>query len=226
MTGWSQLEQFLQTDPRDVGCERALAVLHVYVELVLAGEQPELQLPGVTAHLSACGPCNEDFEGLLAAARDGRLADAVPPVRIEQHSGPRDSLRHLFEEAEDSPEQLAAYIDDGVVLVALDGRRVVAHLQLVGAEIKNMAVDEAHRGRGIGRALIDAAAELARSQGARSLVVATAAADIGNLRFYQRAGFRLRSVDRDAFTPATGYPPDLVSDGIPLRDRVWLDLDL
>jgi hypothetical protein len=70
MTSWPQRESFLQTDPRDVGCERALAVLHIYVELVLAGEDPELRLPGVTAHLSACGPCNEDFEGLLAAVRE------------------------------------------------------------------------------------------------------------------------------------------------------------
>ena len=55
------------------------------------------------------------------------------------------------------------------------------------------------------------------------MVVATAAADIGNLRFYQRQGFRFRSVERDAFGPATGYPPGLEIDGIALRDRVWLD---
>ena len=45
----------------------------------------------------------------------------------------------------------------------------------------------------------------------------------GNLRFCQRQGFRMRSVERDAFTPATGYPAGLLIDGIELRDRVWLD---
>ena len=70
MSDWPQLERFLATDPRDVGCEQALAVLHVYVELVLAGARPERDHPGVAAHLSACGPCNEDFEGLLLAARN------------------------------------------------------------------------------------------------------------------------------------------------------------
>jgi len=54
-------------------------------------------------------------------------------------------------------------------------------------------------------------------------VVATAAADTGTLRFYQRLGFRMRSIERDAFTEAAGYAPDLSVDGIPLRDRVWLD---
>ena len=58
------------------------------------------------------------------------------------------------------------------------------------------------------------------------LVVATAAADIDNLRFYQRAGLRMRSVERDVFTEATGYPLHTSHDGIESRDRVWLDLSL
>ncbi len=69
MNGWTALEGFLRTDPRDVGCERAMELLHVYVDLIEAGEQPELRYPGVAAHLRACGPCAEDFDGLLAAVR-------------------------------------------------------------------------------------------------------------------------------------------------------------
>lgn len=68
MTGWQAIDRFLRTDPRDVGCDEAMAVLHVYVELV-AGEGAEVaarRYPGVAAHLAACGPCAEDFDGLLA----------------------------------------------------------------------------------------------------------------------------------------------------------------
>jgi catechol 2,3-dioxygenase-like lactoylglutathione lyase family enzyme/GNAT superfamily N-acetyltransferase len=154
------------------------------------------------------------------------------PVRVELHAGPRDGLRALFAEAEDSPEQLDAYVDAGDVLVARTGERVVGHLQLVdladasGSEIKSMAVETAYRGRGIGLRLIQAAVDRTRAQRRSTLVVATAAADVGNLRFYQRAGFRLRSVERDAFSPATGYATETLIDGVPLRDRVWLDLDL
>jgi GNAT superfamily N-acetyltransferase len=86
-----------------------------------------------------------------------------------------------------------------------------------------MAVLDSHQRRGVGAALVRAAIERARAEGRSRLVVATAAADIGNLRFYQRLGFRMRSVERDAFTPATGYPEPIDIDGIPLRDRVWLD---
>ncbi len=61
------LERFLATDPRDVGCGEAIAVLHVYVDLVAAGQNAADRYPGVAAHLAACGPCGDDFAGLLAA---------------------------------------------------------------------------------------------------------------------------------------------------------------
>ena len=70
MNGWSALDRFLRTDPRDVGCEQAMEMLHVYAELVASGELAEERYPGIGAHLRACGPCGEDFEGLLAALRD------------------------------------------------------------------------------------------------------------------------------------------------------------
>jgi hypothetical protein len=67
MNGWSALDRFLRTDPRDVGCDQAMEMLHVYAELVASGELAEQRYPGIAAHLHACGPCGEDFEGLLAA---------------------------------------------------------------------------------------------------------------------------------------------------------------
>jgi GNAT superfamily N-acetyltransferase len=148
---------------------------------------------------------------------------------IELHQGSRDELRELFELAEDSADQLASYLADGRVLVARSGDLPVGHLQLVDtdrpgrAEIKNMAVRAELQGRGLGARLVRAAVDLVATAGGTELIVATAAADVGNLRFYQRQGFRMRDIERDAFTPATGYPPGLTIDGIALRDRVWLD---
>jgi hypothetical protein len=70
MSDLSRLERFLRTDPRDVGCDEAMAVLHIYVDIVSAGEDAAERYPGVAAHLQACGPCGEDFTGLLAAVTD------------------------------------------------------------------------------------------------------------------------------------------------------------
>ena len=159
-------------------------------------------------------------------------ARSADDVRIETYGGPRDDLRALFELAEDSAAELDSYIDVGRVLVAVSDGEVVGHLQLTGTgdprqvEIKNMAVRETRQGQGIGRRLIQAAVDLAAAESVTTILVATAAADIGNLRFYQRQGFRFRSVERDVFTPANGYPAGIMVDGVELRDRVWLDREI
>ena len=70
MNRYSALDRLLRTDPRDVGCTQAMKMLHVYAELVAAGEPPQQRYPGIAAHLHACGPCGEDYDGLLAALRD------------------------------------------------------------------------------------------------------------------------------------------------------------
>jgi predicted N-acetyltransferase YhbS len=138
----------------------------------------------------------------------------------------------MFELAEDSELQLNSYFELGRVLVARDGPEIVGHLQLLPMssdgeiELKSMAVVPGRRGASVGRSLIEAAIERCRAEGASRIVVSTAAASTGNLRFYQRVGFRMLSVDRDAFTPETGYPEPIFIDGIPLLDRVWLSLDL
>jgi hypothetical protein len=70
MNGRSALDRFLRTDSRDVGCEQAMEMLHIYAEQVAAGAPAEQRYPGIVAHLRSCGPCGEDFEGLLAAIRE------------------------------------------------------------------------------------------------------------------------------------------------------------
>ena len=157
---------------------------------------------------------------------------ASADIEISWYTAERGRLRSLFALAEDSPQRLDASIDRGRVLVATDDDQIVAHLQLIEAETKDeaelgsMAVAEERQGQGIGRALVARAASECRAEHVRTLLVATAAADVGNLRFYQRLGFRLLRIERDAFTAADGYPDGLLIDGIPLRDRVWLSLAL
>jgi hypothetical protein len=68
-----RLERFLATDPRDVGCDEAMAVMHLYAELLAAGVDAAEQYPGVAAHLAACEACAEDVDGLLAAVREAEL---------------------------------------------------------------------------------------------------------------------------------------------------------
>jgi hypothetical protein len=66
------LESFGCTDPRDAGCDQAMAALHIYVELAATGQDPAEIHPGIAVHLAACKPCREDFVGLLAAVNGRR----------------------------------------------------------------------------------------------------------------------------------------------------------
>jgi GNAT superfamily N-acetyltransferase len=149
-------------------------------------------------------------------------------VRISWHRSGRPALRELFGLAEESPAVIEELIDQGRILVAtLDGE-IVGCLQLLDSradgevELAILAVGEQHQGRGIGTALVERAIAEARSEGLHTMRVGTSSADIANLRFYQRRGFRMLSIERDAFTPADGYPEGIETDGLPLRDRVWL----
>ena len=143
------------------------------------------------------------------------------------HEGPRTPLRHLFELADDSSTQIDSYIHLGRVLVARNARgEILGHLQLIPTasadtvELKSIAVREDHQRTGIGRRLVDRALAICREEGVRTVTVTTATADLDNVRFYQRCGFRATTIERDVFTEAKGYPPQLEANGIPVRDSI------
>jgi GNAT superfamily N-acetyltransferase len=211
--------------------EEDLLVLYVADREALQRWSDALAAQGVPA-VAAANPywnrtghtvLDPDGFRVVIAVRD-RDASAA---QIEWHEGDRDELRPLFELAEDSAEQLAGYLELGRVLVARRDGSAIGQLQLLPTdvageiELKNMAVARDQQGTGVGRELVQAAVRWAEDAGYASMVVATATADTGNIRFYQRVGFRMRSIDPNAFTPETGYPDSVVIDGIELRDRVW-----
>jgi ribosomal protein S18 acetylase RimI-like enzyme len=150
-------------------------------------------------------------------------------IEIGLHEGSRVPLARLFAEADDSASQIAGYFELGEVLVARLGGTPVGHAQIVETdrpgvfELKSLAVEEALRSRGIGAALVRAALERCREKRAQSLLVATAAASISALKFYQRLGFRFSHVIRDFYVAERGYRP-IELDGIPLLDEVILEI--
>lgn len=147
-------------------------------------------------------------------------------------AGPdRRALVPLIRLAEDSDSQLEAAIDDGTMYaVSTDGADVGVVLVLDhGAnerELRYVAVAEAHQRKGAGREMLADVANAEHARGTRRLLVGTSTADTGNLNFYQRCGYRLLSIERDYFTPARGYPPAFVLNGLPAVDMVWMDMHL
>jgi hypothetical protein len=48
----------------ELGCDECFAELDRYVELELAGADPDAQLPGLRAHLAGCQACREEHQSL------------------------------------------------------------------------------------------------------------------------------------------------------------------
>jgi len=91
------------------------------------------------------------------------------------------------------------------------------------AEIMNVAVALEHQRTGIGRAMMEFAAEDAKVRGARSVAVGTGNSSLGELRFYQRLGFRVTGVSRDYFAD---YDPPIFEEGIRCLDMIHLRREL
>jgi hypothetical protein len=50
----------------ELGCDECFELLDRYVELELAGRDPESEIPGLRAHLDGCPACREEHESLRA----------------------------------------------------------------------------------------------------------------------------------------------------------------
>jgi GNAT superfamily N-acetyltransferase len=148
-------------------------------------------------------------------------------------SGPeRDAYLPLLYLADESVEQVRSYYQKGTLfaLDSPDGKPIGVILAISDrsgtVELKAVAVDETLHARGVGTRLLAAVLERLRASGVARVIVGTGNAGIGQLAYYQKAGFRLWKIERDVFSPERGYPEGIEENGIPLRDMVWMDQEL
>jgi ribosomal protein S18 acetylase RimI-like enzyme len=144
----------------------------------------------------------------------------------------RERFLPLLLLADESLEQVRTYMHSGELYAFVGHDEVPVGIVLTvpaeqnSVELKAVAVDPTQQNRGIGRRMLAAVIEELRRRGVRRAIVGTANAGIGQLAYYQKAGFRLLRIERDFFSPARGYPAVMQDNGIRLRDMVWMDLEL
>jgi GNAT superfamily N-acetyltransferase len=115
--------------------------------------------------------------------------------------------------------------------VALDEREPVGLVtfSIEGDACELVTIDSLREGIGIGSALVEAVARMAREAGCRRLWLITTNDNLPMLRFAQKRGFSLVAVHPNAVEASRKLKPEISLigiDGIPIRDELELELVL
>lgn len=98
-----------------------------------------------------------------------------------------------------------------------------------GGEIEIVSLDSFMENRGVGTALLNAAAERAREMGVSRLWLITSNDNTHAIRYYQKRGWNLCALHRDAVEQSRKLKPSiplLGDDGIPVRHEIEFELQL
>jgi ribosomal protein S18 acetylase RimI-like enzyme len=104
---------------------------------------------------------------------------------------------------------------------------VLYHLE--GSQCEIVLLESFVAGVGIGTTLINRVKAMAASRGCERLWLVTTNDNCPALRFYQRRGFVLAALHRDAIAASRRLKPELPLvglDGIPIRDEIELEFNL
>jgi ribosomal protein S18 acetylase RimI-like enzyme len=115
----------------------------------------------------------------------------------------------------------------GFVAVGKEGPVGLATYHIEADQCEMISLDSLMEGRGVGSALVGAVMQVASSAGCRRLWLITTNDNLKAVRFYQKRGFHLVAVHRNALDVTRRLKPGLPEfgiDGIPLRDEIELEI--
>jgi len=105
----------------------------------------------------------------------------------------------------------------------------LATYSISGEECELVSIETDITGNGIGKALVQAVKQKVLEVGCQRLWLVTTNDNLEALGFYQKIGFHLVAVHRDAINEARKVKPSiplLGEHGIPLRDEIELEMGL
>jgi GNAT superfamily N-acetyltransferase len=135
----------------------------------------------------------ERLEPLWHALRDHHVSlPAMRPVRSREDSWAHRRGQYLGWLGRDEYTLLLAERDDepiGYAVVSIGDGPATWDVGKRWAEIETLSVLESERGSGVGRALMEAASQVAKEAGAAAVAVGVAHTNEDAIRFYEREGF-------------------------------------
>jgi ribosomal protein S18 acetylase RimI-like enzyme len=132
---------------------------------------------------------------------------------------------HLLLLADETKEAINQYIFNSDIYLLHDGTENIAVMALckisdTELEIKNIAVIESYRSKGIGSILMNKAKEIAKENHYKTLTVGTSDTGFQQIKFYEKNGFIKSGVLKDFFIE--NYPDPIYENGLQMHDMVVL----
>lgn len=127
--------------------------------------------------------------------------------------------------ADETKEAIDRYIFNSDIYLLHDGTENIAVMTLyknnnTELEIKNIAVIESYRSKGIGSILMNKAKEIAKENHYKTLTVGTSDTGFQQIRFYEKNGFIKSGVIKDFFIE--NYSDPIYENGLQMSDMVVL----
>jgi len=167
----------------------------------------------------------ESSHPTAAPALDIRRLEARDRPRVDDFVADRWGSRVIAVHDElIQPSQLEGYVAES------DGRwSGLVTYRIADGDCEIVTLDSTSEGSGLGTALVEAVAGVARTAGCGRIWLVTTNDNLRALRFYQRRGFELVAVHRGAAARSRCLKPELPcfgDDGIPIRDEIELERGL
>lgn len=145
----------------------------------------------------------------------------LSPVPVAE----RENYLDLLFIGDESLEAIHQYLHKGELYLISEGQKTIGAIHVLPshqkkAEIMNMAIYPKYQRKGLGKAALNEACSIYFKKGYETIVLGTANSSLGNLAFYQKAGFRITSVKKDFFAD---YPNPIYENGIRALDMIMLE---
>lgn len=157
----------------------------------------------------------------------------IDRVELIAAGGDRESFMELLLLADESEKQVRSYMNEGDLFAFFPagetepvGMVLALPLEPGEVELKAVAISPNVQSKGLGKRMLAVVLAALTAGGYQRAIVGTGNSGVGQLAYYQKAGFRLHHIERDFFSPERGYDEGIAENGILLRDMVWMDLDL
>ncbi|MDN3362450.1 GNAT family N-acetyltransferase [Priestia megaterium] len=148
---------------------------------------------------------------------------------IEIHKDRRASYLNLLLIGDEDEKIVKSYINEGSLFTIVYKKKDIGVVQCLideeesAVEVKNIGLEEAYRGKGIGSKVIKKLEALYEFNQYSKMIVGTADSSLENIAFYKKAGFYQSGVKKNFFLQ---YVPPIYENGLQAIDMIMFEKKL